>query len=67
MSKQGNWVTVDTREFLARKGRVDRGHHSPKAIKRIPWPVCSRCGLLYLKNEATRKAINAACSIEVDA
>lgn len=67
MGKQGTWHTVDTREFLARRGRIERGHHSPGTLKRVAWPVCTRCGLVYLKNEATRRAIKAACVVELDA
>ena len=36
--------------------------HSPKKVKRIPWLVCSKCGLVYLKNDATARAINGKCS-----
>lgn len=32
--------------------------HSPVKYKNLPWPVCRYCGLIYLKNDATRKAIN---------
>jgi hypothetical protein len=27
----------------------------------VPWCVCARCGLVYLKNDATKKAARAAC------
>lgn len=27
------------------------------------WPVCSRCGLVALKNDRTRKAMKAACVV----
>lgn len=36
----------------------------PKARKStwsIPWLVCSRCGLVWLKNAATKKAIQKPC------
>lgn len=32
--------------------------HNPKKFKRFPWFVCEGCGLVYLKNPATRKAIS---------
>jgi len=33
----------------------------------IPWEYCRKCGLLYLKNDVTRKAIKAPCpSDDVD-
>lgn len=35
--------------------------HSPKKMKNIPWLVCRYCGLLYLKNDITRKAIKEGC------
>lgn len=31
--------------------------HNPVKVKYIPWLVCRNCGLVYLSNEATRKAI----------
>ena len=31
--------------------------HSPVKMKRLPWLVCRYCGLVYLKNDATRRAI----------
>jgi len=61
-----SWITVSTKEFLARKGHFDRGTHTPKLLRNISWPICSRCGLVYLKNERTRLAIRASCVIEVD-
>lgn len=27
----------------------------------LNWHVCSRCGLIFLKNDATRKAANKPC------
>ena len=38
-----------------------RAHTPRKILRRIPWLVCSRCGLVYLNNEATRRAIRAGC------
>lgn len=40
--------------------KKDTGH-SPVVLKRIPYAVCRKCGLIYLKNDATRKAINKPC------
>lgn len=31
---------------------------------RFPWPYCSRCGLVFLKNDVTRKAAKKACSAD---
>lgn len=35
--------------------------HNPIRRKFLPWPYCWKCGLLYLKNAVTRKAIAAPC------
>lgn len=35
--------------------------HSPEKLRGLAWLVCKCCGLVYLKNEATRKAIAAGC------
>lgn len=59
------WNRVsDVRAFLSQRGRRVVGTHSPKKIKCIPWPVCSRCGLVYLKNDVTARAIRAKCVTE---
>lgn len=62
-TRKWNRVT-DVRAFLAERGTRNVGAHNPKQRKRLPWPVCSRCGLLYLRNEATRRAVRAACVVE---
>ena len=31
--------------------------HKPRKLKCIPWMVCSVCGLVYLNNERTNRAI----------
>lgn len=51
----------EVRAFLALKGKERRGPHSPKMRRGIPWPVCSHCGLVWLKNDLTRAAIKAVC------
>lgn len=59
------WTVVkDVRAFLAQRGSRNVGVHQWKPLKRMPWPRCSRCGLLRLKNEATRRAANAPCVTE---
>lgn len=60
MAKQEWHKVEDIKAFMA-GGRKVSGVHSPKIRRGIPWPCCSRCGLLYLKNEATRRAIKQAC------
>ena len=36
--------------------------HSPKKRKNISWPVCSKCGLIYLRNDFTDWAIKMGCN-----
>lgn len=38
-----------------------RTPHNPGKLRGLPWLVCKCCGLVYLRNEATRKAISAGC------
>lgn len=53
---------TDVRAFLASTGRKSVGQHAFKGvIKRMPWPYCTRCGLIALKNEATRRAMKQPC------
>lgn len=56
-----SWTRVkDVRAFLADKGAKRIGPHVMN--KRIlSWVACSRCGLLGLKNDATRRALLAPC------
>lgn len=35
--------------------------HSPIRIKRFPWAVCSACGLIFLKNDVSRRASGKEC------
>ena len=35
--------------------------HNPKKEWPLPWVFCIRCGLIYLRNEATQKAIKEPC------
>jgi hypothetical protein len=52
----------DVRAFLAERGRKVRGPHSFKGvIKRMPWPYCTRCGLIALRNDATNRAMREQC------
>jgi hypothetical protein len=50
-------------------GAVKRVPHKPKTLgskSRIPWPVCARCGLMYLRNDATKRAIRQGCWLYAD-
>jgi hypothetical protein len=52
----------DVRAFLAEKGRRVRGPHQMNGIlKRLPWPYCTRCGLIALRNDVTRRALKEPC------
>jgi hypothetical protein len=56
----------EQRAFLTRKGVVRRATHAfTKKLRH--WSYCSTCGLVLLKNEATRKAAKAVCEWEDDA
>lgn len=62
------WVTLsreESREFLNRRGVVRRQPHA-MSRKVLHWPYCARCGLVSLRNEATRLALRAACAAEED-
>ena len=37
-----------------------------KSTASIPWPICTRCGLVYLRNEATAKAVKKGCPRDED-
>ena len=38
-------------------GAVKLAPHTPRKMRSLPWLVCSACGLVYLRNERTKKAI----------
>lgn len=42
-------------------------HKLVKLKGRITWPVCARCGLVALRNDASRKALRAPCPGKEDA
>lgn len=37
------------------------GPHKWRRYRFLPWEVCSRCGLIALRNEPTEKAIRLGC------
>lgn len=41
-------------------GRIVKGTHNFKPMI-LSWPYCANCGLVLLKNEATRKAVKQPC------
>lgn len=59
------WQTVT---FEPLPPKVKKSAHAPRMIGaakrssvRFAWPVCARCGLVFLRNDATAKAIKAGC------
>lgn len=43
-----------------RKPKQRKGHR-PFKRRRMVWPYCIKCGLLYLNNDVTRRAIRGPC------
>lgn len=43
------------------KQNVKKSHGPLVKRKSLPWVYCRKCGLLYLKNEATARAIRQPC------
>lgn len=65
MAAEPRWQRVeDARAFLNARGRVRVGDHEPRHVKRLSWPYCIHCGLLYLKNDVTRAALRKKCVSE---
>lgn len=59
------WHRVqDVKAFMESRGQRTVAEHSMRSIKRLSWPVCARCGLLALRNDATRKALREKCVVE---
>lgn len=57
------WVRWDPNDFPAPV--IRRGPHNMSGkLKRLPWAYCKRCGLMALKNDASRKALRAECVTE---
>ena len=48
------------------EGVIGTGAHNHKLVKRLPWPVCAHCGMVYLKNAVTRERIKRGCYIWAD-
>lgn len=62
MSAAIEWVPWDGKV----RGRVSRGPHA--FTRRIlSWPYCARCGLMLLKNDASRRAAKQQCVALEDA
>ncbi len=63
----GSWHRVtDVRAFLAEEGVLSVGVHA-FTWKVMHYHACSRCGLLPLKNDATRREMRKPCIVYEDA
>jgi hypothetical protein len=51
-------------DFLMGNSKSNNGHNPARKI--CHWPYCIKCGLVYLKNEVTKKAIRAPCPGDID-
>lgn len=40
--------------------------HTPTKVKFMHWPMCSKCGLVYLKNDTTASAIKKGHAVYAD-
>ena len=56
---KGGWVTAQIEE---QELTYTYEAHKPVTSKAFPWLRCQHCGLLFLKNTATKKAIKAGCN-----
>ena len=54
---------AEKRAWLNEKGNRRTGPHA-LTRKIMHWLYCARCGLVALKNDATRKALKAPCAWE---
>ena len=60
------WVTIPPDQWGADvQPKYEMELHAPvKLYKGLPWPVCKRCGLVYLKNSFTRWCVAKGCLAE---
>lgn len=49
---------------MSEKKQAEKKGHSWKKLGRLPWQWCPRCGLVWLRNEATMRAIRAGCEAD---
>lgn len=57
-----SWKTVSS---IIEKEVYKYQKHSPQKVKFIPWLMCKSCGLIYLNNRPTRKAVKLGCDWNV--
>ncbi len=51
------WVPLKLGAVQTKRGP----HVMTGSMKRLPWRYCKRCGLLALKNDASRAALKREC------
>lgn len=56
---------AEARELIAKRGAVRNGPHKLTA-RVLHWAYCTQCGLLALRNDATRAALRRPCVWEDD-
>jgi hypothetical protein len=64
--KSSGWSVLsrdEQLEFMSREGKVIRRPHD-FSRRALHWSYCGQCGLVALKNEATRLAMKAPCETE---
>ena len=65
MAAKWTTLTGEDKKALLHGGRLVRTKHVFKNSV-LHWPYCDGCGLLLLKNEASRAAAKKACVYEDD-
>lgn len=61
MSGHGWHRVVDVRAFLSEKGNKRVRDHHTLTKQAVGRAYCAHCGLMNLKNDATRKALRQKC------
>jgi hypothetical protein len=59
-------VSAATWELYVERPRVMRRAPHSFTRKILHWMACTRCGLILLKNEASRRAAKKVCAWEED-
>lgn len=59
MAREGKWVRIDPASMGEAQKRVRDSHDMGRQV--LNWRCCKHCGILGLKNEATRKALRGKC------
>jgi len=62
MSQKEEWVPWDDTK-IAPPVRRRAAHAMTRKLKRLPWVFCAHCGIMNLKNDATRSALRKPCEV----